>query len=119
MVPDTRWLLVYRPVSLVFKTVHFDKAGETSDFRIIEAEVADIDDDASALLVTRDGIPITVPESMLFPVHPLGTPPESQSYIAGHELIRDFHPSAGSPRTSLRWLDRPEVEELISEGRQA
>jgi hypothetical protein len=54
-----------------------------------------------------------VPVAALFPVRPAGTPPERQSYVGGHELVRDFHPAVGTPRVTSRWLSRAEVEELL------
>jgi len=111
--PDAYWLLVHRPATLVFRTIHFDKAGETGDDRVVQAEIADVAADGTALLVTRGGIPVRVPVAVLFPVHPAGTPPERQSYVGGHELVRNFHPARDEPRATSRWLSRAEVEEVL------
>lgn len=105
--------LVYQPVTVVFRTVHWDKAGETSELHVVEAEVADATGDGSALLVTLGGIPIHVPVAKLFPFSPAGTTAEVPGYFSAHELIRNFHPEVGSPRIIERWLDQQEADELL------
>lgn len=115
MQSDTSWLMIYRPVRLVFNVIHWDKAGETSGQHIAEAEIADVGADDVALLVTPDGVPIRLPVTALFPVRTGGVGVEGQTYIGGHELIRNFHPAADEPRTVSRWLNRDEVERLLNE----
>lgn len=108
------WMLIYRPATLVFNTIHFDKAGETSDFRVVEAEIADVTPTGDTLiLVTREGIHLHFPIRMVYPAGPSDTPPELQTYIGGQELTRDFHPPQNAERTSLRWLTREEVEQFL------
>lgn len=110
------WRMIYRPASLVFKIVHIDKAGETWDHRVVEAEVADVDESGNVLLVTRDGVIVHFP---LDELHVVGDADAvldlTQSYIGGQELTRNFHPHDDEPRTTLRWLARPEVEELLAD----
>ena len=79
--------------------------------------VADVDDGGMVLLVTQTDVPVTMPVGMLHPKNPPETRPEMQTYLAGHELFRNFHPSAKEPHTTRRWLDRGEIEELITERR--
>ena len=110
---DAYGLLVYRPATLVFRTVHIDKAGETGDDRVVQAEIADVAADGTALLITRGGVPVRVPVAVLFPVHPAGTPPERQVYVGGHELVRNCHPAGDVPRATSRWLSRAEVDEVL------
>jgi hypothetical protein len=105
---------VNRPATLVFRTVHIDRAGKTSADHVVEAEVADVDAAGTALLVTRDGVHVRLPVRALYPVHPAGAPPGAQAFIGGQELTRDFHPRVGAARTSLRWLDRGEVEQVLA-----
>jgi hypothetical protein len=114
VVENSGWLFVNRPATLVFRTVHYDKAGETSDYRVVKAEIADVDAAGMAILVTRSGIHVRFPARMLFPVHAADTPPEGQKFIGGQELVRDFHPREGAARTAIRWLNRAEVEPLIA-----
>src|SRR5262245_4056441 len=115
---DDSWMLVYRQVTLIFRTVHWDKAGETSSCRVVKADVADVTGNGIALLVTRNGIPVHVPVATLFRTRPPDAAVEAQVYIGGHELIRDFHPKVSDLRTVQRWLDREEVEELLEQARQ-
>lgn len=114
MGPEGYDFLLYRPVTLVLRIVHWDKAGETCDARVVQAEVADVTADGSALLVIDGRIPFTIPAVNLYPVGPTDTAIEAQTFIAGHELLRDFHPQVGEPRTVQRWLSRQETEELLA-----
>jgi hypothetical protein len=115
MTPDQYWLLRYRPVTLLIKTIHLDKAGETSSVRRVPAEVADVDDQGTVLLVTRTGVPVTLSVSNLYPKRPPETRPDKQSYLAGHELFRNFHPHRHEPYVTRRWLDRDEIDKLLAE----
>jgi hypothetical protein len=117
MTPDQYWLLVYRPATLVLKTIHLDKAGETSSVRRVLAEIADVDENGLALVVTKDDVPTTIPVGKLFPQRSPSTKPEHQTYLAGHELSRNFHPHGGEPRVTRRWLDRAEIDALLAENR--
>lgn len=110
------WMLIYKPVKLVLKIIHWDKAGKTWSHRVVKAEVADVDADRIALLVTKNGTPVTLPVSKLFAAKPTADPAMAKSYIAGHELLREFHPHDDEPRTVRRWLDRAEIEELLTRG---
>lgn len=115
---DHAWQFVYRPVTLVFRTVHWDKAGETFNSRVVRAEVADVDAEGTALLVTRQGIPILAPVARLYLTNPDETRIEAQTYFAAHEIVRNFHPHAGEPLTTRHSLDRTAAEELLTQTRQ-
>jgi hypothetical protein len=119
MTPDQYWLLRYRPVTLLIKTIHLDKAGETSSVRRVRAEVADVDEQGVALVITRSGAPIMIPVSRLYPVRPPETRPDKQAYLAGHELFRNFHPHGDEPHVTRRWLDRKEIDEMLAEVRRS
>lgn len=113
---DPYWQMVHRPVKLVFRTVHFDKAGETSDHRIVDADIADVDPTGHVLLATATGIPVLAPIDKLFPADIAAPDPLwAEAFIGGQELTRDFHPQVGSPRTVLRWLDRPDIERVLAD----
>ena len=84
-----------------------------SDYCVVEAEIADVDEAGKGLLVTQDGVLVQFPVEMLYPVGSAEPPAESQSFCGGVELTRDFHPAVGARRTSLRWLSLQEVEQLI------
>lgn len=113
---DPYWQMVHRPVKLVFRTVHFDKAGETSDHCVIEADIADVDSAGTVLLATSAGIPVSLPIDKLYPADADAPSPQwAEAFLAGQELTRDFHPQVGAPRTVLRWLDRAEIERLLAE----
>jgi len=116
--PDRYWLLRYRPVTLLLKTIHLDKAGETSSVRRVQAEVADVDARGTVLLVTKADVPVMLPVEKLYLKYAQETRPEKQTYLAGHELFRNFHPSNKEPHTIRRWLDRREIEELLAEQRR-
>ncbi|HET6422561.1 MAG TPA: hypothetical protein VFG20_02685 [Planctomycetaceae bacterium] len=115
MKPEDDWALIHKPVTLTLKVIHNDKAGETWSVHRVEAEVADVDADRTAWLVTRDGIPIGVPVTQLLPRDPTESMPHAVAYLAGHELYREFHPHAGEARTTRRWLDRAEIEGLLND----
>jgi len=104
-------------VTLLLKTIHLDKAGETWSVRKVRAEVADVDDEGTVVLVTKTDVPMTMQVDKLFPKHPPETPPEKQTFLAGHEIFRNFHPRVGEPHTTRRWLDFGEIEELLAERR--
>jgi len=65
--PWGRWMfeihdrLVYRPATLVFRTVHIDRAGETVSQRVVSAAIADVNADGDALLVSDDGAHLWFP----------------------------------------------------------
>ena len=115
---DTHELLIYRPATLVFRTVHWDKAGESSGQIVVTAQVADVMADGVALAVIDDGIPVHVPVTKLYPIESSSAPANGPAFIGGHELIRDFHPAQGKPNTAIRWLERSEVEELLANASQ-
>ena len=54
------------------------------------------------------------PPSPLTLVSREGRRPVQTTFIGGQELVRDFHPAAGTARTAIRWLDRAEVDKLLA-----
>ena len=105
--------MINRPATLVFRTIHIDRAGETSNDVVVQAEIADVDDEGLLLLATRRGIFVHFPAHALFPVTSDRRPSDSTKYIGGRELIRDFHPIGDAPLTKLRWLAPDEVEAAL------
>ena len=90
--------------TLVFETIHYDKAGETGDTKVVAAELASYDDAGMALLVTAGGIHVLFPAAHLYPVEPGRS---KRTWVAGQSLIRDFV-YAVEP-TQLRYMERDEV----------
>lgn len=113
MTDDPDWMMAHRDVVLVLTLIHHDKAGETSSVHRVDAQIADVDSNRRALLVTQDGLPVNVPAEALHPVASPNGGEWSGTYVAGHELTRIFHPTADEPRAVPRWLAREEVETLL------
>ena len=90
--------------TLVFETIHYDKAGETGDTKVVAAELASYDDAGMALLVTAGGIHVQFPAAHLYPVEPGRS---KRTWVAGQSLIRDFV-YAVEP-TQLRYMERDEA----------
>jgi hypothetical protein len=105
--------LVYRPATLVFRTVHIDRAGETVSQRVVSAEIADVNADGDALLVSDDGAHLWFPVASLHAIVDAADSPEAVRLIGGQELVRDFHAASAGSRVSLRWLDRRETKRLL------
>ncbi len=95
-------------VTLVFRTKHIDRAGQTGSTRIMQAEIAVLHADGTATLVSDDGVYIQFPIDQIAHLNDIG-------YIGGQELIRDFH-DAIAP-FSLRWLDAKELKIEMSGAR--
>ena len=101
LVVEGRTKFVGRRVMLAFRTTHIDKAGETSSVLVVKAEIVELDSAGEAILVTEAGLHFRFPAAWL---HEGG---KRADFIAGQELIRDFH-NAIEPVT-LRWLDSAAV----------
>lgn len=95
---------LYSRGTLVFETIHYDKAGETGDTKVVSADVASYDSSGMALLVTAGGIHVQFPAAHLHPVEPGRS---KRTWIAGQSLIRDFV-YAVEP-TQLRFMGREEA----------
>ena len=93
-------------VTLVFRTIHLDRAGQSGSTRIIQAEIAGLHTDGTATLVSNDGVHIK------FPIEQI-TNWNDNGYIGGQELIRDFHNEIAP--FSLRCLDRRDLQHEMSD----
>lgn len=106
---------VGQAVTMAFRTIHRDRAGETSSNYVAQAEIADLRDAESALLITAHGTPMTVPVEKLYAAESAALTAEAAVWQCGHELIRSFHPSGSEARTQVRWLASQEVSDLLQQ----
>lgn len=101
---------VGQTVFMVFRTIHWDKAGETSSDHSAILEIADLTTAETALLVTANGIPVTVPVENLFAIDSAPSDSSRPAWRCGLELLRNFHPAKGEVHVTLRWMSNAETE---------
>lgn len=102
---DDARFVVNSSVTLVFETIHYDKAGETGQTVIAKAEVAEIDAFGTAFLVTEKGVHTQFPVAYLYPAE--GSTDREPKWMGGQSVVRDFH-NAVQP-ASLRRMPVEEV----------
>lgn len=98
---------VDRPATLVFRTTHIDRAGETYSDRIVRGEIIVITPDDFALVLTEAG------DHVLFPVDAMHKVDGGDGFVGGQNLTRDFHNAVEPVR--LRQFNLAEVQRTLAD----
>jgi len=99
--------IIGQPATLVFRTIHIDRAGRTGTTKVVSGEILGLTNSGESLLICSSGIHLQHPQSHLFSLE------GRAGLVGGREIIRDLH-DATNPISS-RWLSGQELQTELSQ----